>query len=448
MKGENRLRISVSGIRGRVPEALNVEIASRFSSAFSSYIEEGKIAVCRDFRCSSHMLEMAVISSIVACGINCVDFGQLPTPFLQFLMREEGFSGGIAVSAGHNPLPWNAVILLNEGGNYLEPGEGSEVFNIYEAGDFKKTSWKNLGSVEKGIFPVESYLRDISRLVNIERIRGAGFKVVADPCNSVASVFLGAFGDFFGLDLISINDDPEKPFPHPPDPSSKNASQVETVVKGTNADLGFLLNSDGSRISFVSERGEALNEEFTLPLCLISLKDRINKAVTTVATSGLADCAAEMAGVKLIRTRVGQSAVVHMMEAEKAEAGGEGSGSFVLSSFSSGYDFLLSLALVLDLLSREHKSLSEIASPFPKFFMKKVKIESSPVEMYKSMGKLEEVYSKENPDFTDGIRIERKGVWFIIRPSSTEFILRLIIEGENEELVRSVEEEVKERMQL
>jgi len=447
MSVEDRLRISVSGIRGMVPEALNVEIASRFSSAFSSYIEEGKVAVCRDFRCSSHMLEMAVISSVVACGIDCMDFGQLPTPFLQFLMRKEGFSGGIAVSAGHNPLPWNAVILMNESGNYLEPGEGSEVFNIYEAGDFKKASWKNLGIIEKGIFPVESYLKDISRLVNVERIKDAGFKVVADPCNGVASIFLGVFGDFFGLDLISINDDPEKPFPPPPDPSSENASQVEAVVKGTNADLGFLLNSDGSRISFVSERGKALSEEFTLPLCLISLKDRINKAVTTVATSSLTDCAAEMAGVKLIRTRVGQSAVVHMMEAEKAEAGGEGSGSFVLSSFSHGYDSLLSLALVLDLLSREQKSLSEIVSPFPKFFMNKVKIESSPVEMYKSMDKLEEIYLKENPDFTDGIRIERKGVWFIIRPSTTEFILRLIIESENEELVRSVEEEVKERMQ-
>ncbi|MCK4496456.1 MAG: hypothetical protein KAU91_08910, partial [Candidatus Aminicenantes bacterium] len=284
--------------------------------------------------------------------------------------------------------------------------------------------------------------------VNVERIKRASFKVVADPCNGVVSSFLGAFGDFFNLELISINDDPEKPFPHPPEPSLENASQVEAVVKSTEADLGFLLNSDGSRISFVSEKGNGLSEECTFPLCLLSLKDRIKKAVSTVVTSGLVDWAADQCGVKILRTKVGQSAVVHMMEAEGAGAGGEGSGSFALSSFSSGYDALLSLSLVLDLISGEEKGLSEIISPFPKLYMRKLKIEVPPERTYKVMDKLEDVYSKENPNFMDGIRIDRKGVWFNIRPSATEFLLRLFIEGEKEELVESIEEEIRGRIEL
>lgn len=442
------LRISVSGIRGEVPDALNVEVASKFSSAFSSYLEEGRIGVCRDSRYSSHMLEMAVLSSVIASGLDCVDFGMLPIPFLQFFMREEAFTGGIAVTAGHNPLPWNAVVLLDGGGHYLEASEGSEVFNIYEAGDFNNVPWKELGGVEKKTFPIEHYFEEISKLVNVERISRAGFKVVADPCNGVVSSFLGAFGDFFNLELISINDDPEKPFPHPPEPSFENASQVEAVVKSTGADLGFLLNSDGSRISFVSEKGNGLSEECTFPLCLLSLKDRIKKAVSTIVTSGLADWVAERCGVKILRTKVGQSAVVHMMEAEGAGAGGEGSGSFALSSFSSGYDALLSLSLVLDLISGEEKGLSEIISPFPKLYMRKLKIEVPPERTYKVMDKLEDVYSKENPNFMDGIRIDRKGVWFNIRPSATEFLLRLFIEGEKEELVESIEEEIRGRIEL
>ncbi len=443
---KDRLRISVSGIRGEVPGALNVEVASKFSSAFSSYLEEGKIAVCRDSRCTSPMLEMAVISSIMAAGLDCSDFGMLPTPFLQFLMRSDPFAGGISITGGHNPLSWNAIILLDTGGDYLDVSEGSEVFNIYEAGDFKKVRWKELGRTQPTIFPLELYLESLSKMVETVSIRKRGYKIVADPCNGSASAFIKDFADFFGIDLIPINDHPEKPFPHPPEPSVENAAQVEAVVKSTGADLGFLLNSDSSRLSFVDEKGEALSEEMTFPLCLLSLKDRIKKAVTTTVTTSWADWAAENIGITLSRTKVGQSSVVHTMESEGAEGGGEGSGSFSLLTFSSGYDSLLTLVLVLDCMSRKEKALSELTQPFPPLHMKKIKVDVPPERTYRVMDRLEEIYSRENPDCTDGIRVERKGVWFNIRPSLTEFVLRVTIEGKKEKEVESVEDELMDRI--
>ena len=442
----DRLRISVSGIRGVVPEALNVEVASKFSSAFASYLEEGNIAICRDSRFSSQMLEMAINSSLLAAGLNSSDFGQLPVPFLQFLMKKGKFSGGIAVSGGHNPLPWNAVILLGDRGNYLETSEGSEVFNVYEAGDFKKVSWEGLGKVEEKVFPLQQYLLEISKIIDVEKIRKFGFKVVADPCNGIISSFLEPIADFLSIKLVAINNNPGKPFPHPPEPSVAQASQVEAVVKATGANFGFLLNSDGSRISYVNEKGESLSEEFSFPLCLLSLKNKIKKAVTTLSTSALSDWAARHSGIKLLKTKVGQSAVVNMMVAESAEGGGEGSGSFSLSSFSLGYDAMLSLSLVLDLVAREEKSFSEIVSPFPELYMKKLKIKVPPEKMYKVMDNLEEIYEDENPELSDGVRIDREDLWFNIRPSTTEFILRVIIEGKTKNLVLSVEEEIKERI--
>jgi phosphomannomutase len=443
---KDRLRISVSGIRGEVPGALNVEVASNFSSAFSSYLEEGKIALCRDSRCSSHMLEMAVVSSIMAAGLDCADFGMLPTPFLQFLMREGSFAGGISITGGHNPLSWNAIILLDTGGDYLDISEGSEVFNIYEAGDFRKVRWKDLGKTQSLKFPLELYLEKLSEIVDAESIRKRGYKIVADPCNGSASPYLKDFADFFNFDLIPINDNPDKPFPHPPEPSAENASQVEAVVKSTGADLGFLLNSDSSRLSFVNERAEALSEEMTFPLCLLTLKGKIRKAITTTVTTSWADWAAQKIGITVSRTKVGQSSVVHAMESEGAEAGGEGSGSLSFLSFSSGYDSLLTLSLILDFVSKQEKLLSELVRPFPHLHMKKIKIEVPPERTYRVMDRLEEIYNKENPDCTDGIRVERKGVWFNIRPSLTEFVLRVTIEGEREEDIESVEDEVMERI--
>jgi phosphomannomutase len=445
---KDRLRISVSGIRGEVPGALNVEVVSKFSSAFTSTLEKGRIAVSRDSRISSHMLAMAVLSSVMAGGLDCADFGLLPTPFLQFLMGKEKHSGGIAITGGHNPGSWNAVILLDTEGDYLDISEGSEVFNTYEAGDFVKASWKEMGRTQRVTFPMDLYLEELSRFVDTERIKKMQFKVVADPCNGAFSPFLADFGDYFNLDLIPINNNPEKSFPHLPEPTIENASQVEAVVGSTGADLGFLLNSDSSRISFVSENGIAFSEEMTFPLALLSLKNRIDQAITTTVTTSWADWAAQNAGIRLSRTKVGQSSVVHVMESVGAEAGGEGSGSLCLLDFSLGYDSILTLALILDYMAREEKSLTALTSFFPENHMRKIKVDVPPERTYRVMDRLEEIYSQENPDYTDGIRVERKGVWFNIRPSSTEFVLRITIEGEKQEDVDSVEDELRNRMQI
>jgi phosphomannomutase len=425
-----------------------VEVVSKFASAFTSTLDHGRVALSRDSRSSGPMLAMAVLSSVIAGGLNCEDFGLLPTPFLQFLMGKEKYSGGIAITGGHNPLSWNAVVLLDTAGDYLDISEGADVFNTFEAGDFVKAPWKELGQIQRTHFPMELYLEELARVVDADRIRDRQFKIVADPCNGATSSFLEAFSDFFNLGLIPINDSPERPFPHPPEPSIENASQVEAVVESTGADMGFLLNADGSRISFVNEKGTALSEEMTFPLALLSLKNRIDKAVTTAVTTSWADWAAQTIQVPLIRTKVGQSSVVHVMESERAGVGGEGSGSLCFLSFSLGYDSVLSLALILDFITREGKSLSDLAAVFPERHMKKIKIDVPPERTYRVMDRLEEIYSQENPDYTDGVRVERKGVWFNIRPSSTEFVLRITIEGEKQEAVESLEDELRDRMRI
>lgn len=444
---KEKVRISVSGIRGRVPDAVNVEVVSQFASSFATYLESGNVALCRDGRPSGHMLEMAAAASVVAAGCDCTRFGTLPTPLLQFLMSRGSFIGGLAVSAGHNPLPWNAIILLNEQGRYLEASEGAEVFNVHEAGDFQKANWQDLGRMAASAFPLEHYLEELGNIVDVSVLRKARFKVVADPCNGAASACLDAFGAFFGLDLIVLNGHPGRPFPHPPEPNEENAAQVEAVVKATGAELGFLLNSDGSRISFVAGGGMALSEELTVPLSLLALKGRLHKVVTTTSSSNLVDWACQRIGAELIRTKVGQSSVVHAMEEEGADAGGEGSGSFAFAPFSYGYDALLALALVLDLMVRNNRSLSGIVKSFPTFWRKKLKIDVPAWETYRLMDNLEEAYGGESADFTDGIRIERDDVWFNIRPSTTEFILRAIVEGRSETAVEAAENEIRERVQ-
>ena len=116
--------------------------------------------------------------------------------------------------------------------------------------------------------------------------------------------------------------------------------------------------------------------------------------------------------------------------------------------FSPGYDSLLGLTLVLDLMAAQEKTLSELIAPFPKLFHRKIKIQVPPAKTYSVMDKLESAFAKENPDFTDGILVQRQNTWFIIRPSTTEFILRIIIEGRDLAEVDSIEDEIRERTEL
>jgi phosphomannomutase len=444
---EDRLRITVSGIRGKVPGSLNVDITSRFASAFASYLEQGSLILGRDNRITSQMLAMAALSSSMAAGLDIQDYGLLPTPFLQFLLARNQAAGGISVSGGHNPLPWNAVILLGETGTYLEENEGAEVFNVYEAGSFQKAAWNRLGKVTTASFPLDDYMHTLSNQVDAGLIQKSKFKVVADPCNGAVSPFLKQFGDNFGIEMIIINDDPEKPFPHQPEPSPDNSAQVEAVVKATGSDLGILFNSDGSRLSLVTEKGKGLSEELTLPLSILSLQGRIRQVVSTVATSSWVDWAGKQAGVKIRRTRVGQSAVSQVMQAEEASLGGEGSGSLAFLPVSPGYDALTAFILILQLLAIREEPLSEIAGAFPELHRRKLKIPVSPVRVYGLMDRLEEMYAPEKPDTTDGIRVDRGSLWFIIRPSSTEFILRIMIEGKDEDEVEAAENEIRERVE-
>jgi len=439
-----RLRINISGIRGEVPEALNVEVAARLASAYATYLEEGKIVIGRDTRPTGLMLQMAICASVQASGLEVIDYGIVPTPFLQFQLFSQPQAGGIVVSAGHNPLPWNAMLLLNERGRYLEPNEGAEVFNIYEANQFQLVPWNKLGHRFQEKFDFNHYLEKLSGEVDRERIRKARFRVAIDPANGAASPFIERFCDFFGCEAIPLNNDPRKTFPHPPEPGPEVSAQVEAVVKATRADLGVLFNSDASRVSFVDDQGQGLSEELTFPLAILSREGKTEEAVTTVVTSRWADWAAQQAGIKLLRTKVGQSAVVQMLEATGALLGGEGSGSLAWLPFSPGYDALVAVAFVLDLLSCRQERLSDVVQRFPPLVFKKIKVPILPEKMYRLMSRLEKELAAKNPDVTDGLTITQPKLWFNIRASSTEFILRIFIEGEEEQAVEQVSRELEE----
>ncbi len=444
----NNLRVSSSGIRGIVPDGLNINIASDFASAFSTYMGEGKrIGVAIDGRKSGFLLSDAVISSLSATGSNVVFYKVLPTPILQYLIKNRKVDAGISITGGHNPSNWNALLLLDEAGFYLNSIESNEVFNIYHSKEFNKVGWQRLGKIEYNNIDLKDYIKKISELVNFDIIRKRKFKIVFDLSNGAVSSVIGEIARHFKIEAIFLNDKTEGYFAHNPEPNPETSSQVSSILKNFSFDGGFVFNSDGSRVSIVDEKGEAFSEEYTLSIVSKAyLLKKKTPIITTVSTSKMIDFVAKEYEVSIFRTKVGQSQVTHTMEARESFLGGEGSGSVCVRDFSNGYDSILGFLLILEYMAEKDLSLSEIRKEIPEFFLLKYKVPVAPGKMYGAINHLKEVFKGEKIDLTDGILVERKTGWFNVRVSTTEFILRVIIEAEDKEKAFKIKDELDEKL--
>src|ERR1044072_9052501 len=135
------LKIGVTGVRGVVGETFTPELVVGFAQAYATYLDGGRILVCRDTRPSGPMVRAAVLAGLLAVGCDVIDLGVCPTPSMQLAVRELGAAGGIAITAGHNPSQWNALKFVRGDGLYFNPMQGEELLDIYHQSEFPKARW-------------------------------------------------------------------------------------------------------------------------------------------------------------------------------------------------------------------------------------------------------------------------------------------------------------------
>jgi len=318
------LKIGISGVRGIVGESLIPALVMDFASAFGAFADGKPVLIGRDTRIHGPMLRAAAAAALLSAGCDVTDLGVCPTPILQYAVRERGAGGGIALSAGHNDIQWNALTFLRSDGAYLDPFQGAEVLDLYHLGRFRKAATDDLGALSRDGEAVDRYFRALGAFLDVDAVRRAQFKVVIDACSGAGAVVLDRFAAVLGIELIPINDEPNGFFPHDPEPRPRNAQQVVSVVKAVRADAGFLLNSDVSRVSLVSETGESLSEEFTFPLVAGAyLARRAGPVVTNSSTSRMIEDVARSRRCVLVRTRVGQSNILHALRQDDGVLAGE-----------------------------------------------------------------------------------------------------------------------------
>lgn len=443
------LKIGITGVRGVVGETLTPELAVAFAQAFGTYLDGGRILVCRDTRPSGPMVRAAVLAGLMAAGCEVVDLGVCPTPSMQLAVVRAGAEGGIAVTAGHNPSQWNALKFVRADGLYLNPSQAEELLDIFHQGEFAKATWDKIQRRVEEADAIEGHVETLVQSFDVAAIRARRLKVVVDCCNGACSRLIPRWLEALGCEVVAVNDDPAAPFPHNPEPKPETMGQLRFIVKLVGADVGFAHDADGERLGVVDERGEPLSEEATLVLAAeILLPRRPGTVVTNVSTSGAVNLVAVRHGSKVVRVPVGQAYISEAMVETGAVLGGEGSGGVSLPAVHPTHDSAAAVGLILEHLALSGERLSEIEARLPRLSMVKQNLKVEPNQLYSLLQHLRAEVEREGyaHELTDGIKFAANGGWLHARASNTESMIRLIAEGGNEQTARDLVAWARDRL--
>ena len=423
-----------NGIRGIFSEDFTLEFVHDMTLAIGTYFKKGPVLIGYDGRDSSPAICKVVNSALNSIGIDCNIAGIVPTPCLEFAVKALGYSGGIMITASHNPPHYNGIKPAAYDGVEISRDDELIIEDIY-----LQKSWiqnpDRWGTTGKEDRTIDVYLKGIISHIDSKLIESKHFKVVLDLGNGAQAVSAPNFCNMLQCETFLINEKIDGSFPgRGSEPTPQNLSKLSESVITNNADIGIAFDGDGDRSIFCDNKGNILTgDKSALALMRHILKKNPNSLVVTCLNSGSnTEVLAREFNSKVIRTKVGSVEVSRKMVPTDALIGFEENGGFMYGKHNQVRDGCMTLALMLDLLATSEKSIYEYVTSLPSSFTTKDKIACSPENVSKLIMALKSEFP--NSDTTDGIKItiDPKN-WVMIRPSGTEPIVRVYAESESQE---------------
>ncbi len=423
-----------SGLRGLVNEDLTPNLAVRVGMALGTFVGAGKVFVARDTRTSGLMLEDALVSGLLACGVKVYCFGVLPTPVLAYLTRRLHATAGLMVTASHNPPQYNGIKFFGRGGMAYDEKLQGKIEKIIDGGDFRLADWRNIGRVEYA---------DESRLYVDMVLKSLKFdkkwRVVVDPgCGATGYVAPKIF-KMLECEVRTVNAQPDGFFPgRSPEPNAESLKPLAKIVRGFRADVGIAYDGDGDRVAFIDERGSFVDFDRVLAAyaAYVLKSDGVGTVVTNVEASMCFEKMVKPTGGKVIRTKVGDVYVAEAVKKFKAVFGGEPCGAWIHPKHHYCPDGILSSTLLLKALEDEGKSLSEFVADVPAYPIVRRNIHCKNEVKYTVIKKAGTLLKKSFLDYkqistVDGFHLSLENGWVLVRASGTEPLIRLTAEGES-----------------
>src|SRR5213595_2922382 len=400
------LMVGVSGVRGIVGKDLTPEVVTRWARAFGTWaLEHGKretgkgkrdvVVVGRDARTSGPAFAAAVTAGLTSVGCDVIDVGLVPTPTVQLAVEHHHAGGGIAITASHNPIEWNALKFIGPDGIFLDGAEGTRVAEL--AAGPPGNGKRETGKVTADPGAVERHLDAVLRLsaIDVEGIAKRKFAVAVDAVRGAGGPVMRTLLERLGCTVTGINLETDGRFPRGPEPVPENLGELCALVRRTGADLGIAVDPDVDRLALVDENGEAIGEDYTLAFAVravlgqpdsrtVGLKWRAPSdrptvrppaVVCNLSTSLVVEDAARELGAEIVRTPVGEVHVARAILRLGAVIGGEGNGGVIYPVLHAGRDAPVAAALVLELLARTGNRVGEVVAAAPRYTIVKGKLE-------------------------------------------------------------------------
>ena len=473
------LMLGVSGLRGIVGQSLTPEVALRYASAFGSWLREHAggeplVVVGRDGRAGGEMIERLAIAGLQAVGVRVCSLGVATTPTVGVATDLMEADGAMIVTASHNPQEWNGLKVLvrrakAEGVDACAPSahDAAAIVAAYQAGgsgfvpgDCIPSVWHEHEAPGTHVARVLNACEDLfgDDLWSIVGASGLVRRVVVDAVNASAPEADSIFFAHAPTHCVMLYGETSGVFPHAPEPTAENLSQpggLCDAVRGLGASVGFAQDPDADRLAIIDEQGCYICEEYTLALAAEAVLGALGSAArgqsvcTNLSTSRMIDDVAARHGARVVRTAVGEANVVEAMRASGAVLGGEGNGGVIWPQVTFVRDSLSAMALVMGLVARSGKTISQLVADMPRYAIVKRKADlKQRSDADPALAAIARAYAGQKVDLQDGVRVDFADSWVHVRASNTEPILRLIAEAPHEkaatELLDAVEKIVKD----
>ena len=427
-----------NGVRGVFSEDFTLEFINDLVMSLAAYFQKGKILVGYDGRHSSLIVAKIVSSALNYSGLDCYIAGLVPTPCLEYATKKLGYDGGLMITASHNPPQYNGIKPVAFDGVEISREDEQKIEQIFDQKNWIKTDIFGKSFEEKNA--ISTYVDGIISLVDVHSIKAKKFKVCLDLGNGAQSVTAKQLCEKLGCDVYTINEKIDGDFPgRGSEPTPQNLEELSRLVIDRTSNFGIAFDGDGDRSIFCDETGKILTgDSSALLLCDYLLQHYPNsQVVTCLNSSNIIETIIEKSNSHVVRTKVGSVEVSRKMINDDALIGYEENGGFMFGKHNHVRDGAMTLALMLDLLSKSESNLSQNIKNLPPSFTTKTKIECS-LEQSKIV--ILELL-KEFPDSntSDGIKIQvDENNWIMIRPSGTEPIIRIYGESNSQQNLDSL----------
>ena len=441
------LKIGPSGVRGVIGESLTPQLVTSFAAAFGTYCGAGPILIGTDTRPSGEMLKHAAMAGLLSVGCTPVDAGVVAVPTLMWQVRAMGAFGGISVSGGHGSPDWNALRFIGAGGLALRPNQAAELADLYHQGVFPRVGAREMSEVRVDTTAVARHIQAITSAVDTNLIRAKRFVVAVDGKGGATRDVTRGLLEALGCDVVAVGAGTSGSYPESPELADDDLAELGDLVRRSGAAAGFAHDADGDRLAVVDERGAPLGADAAVALVVHRWLERApGPVVATVSVSRAVDDVAARFGCVVHRSRVGEAFVLEAMSDHGAAVGGEAGGGAIVAPVNPCRDSFVASAVILEAMAVSGESIGAQRGRIPRYALVTERLLCPARDVAPSLRLIKSLFRGERLDLTDGVKIMWPDRWLLVRPATSEPVIRVAAEAPTEGDARALANRVLEAL--